>query len=153
MRASLMLLLLQRNDWPVPGNLCANGDFETDLTGWALAGATTATRITTEHKFGSACMELVLPAAAFAGEEFSTVPLTSGTIYTFSCWGKGTAGKSFRFVAYTNVTGQVTGTWAGGWQKLQFTATASGTGGAILRLDSNDVGDAQTCYIDGVAVR
>lgn len=86
--------------WEGTTNRLTNGSFETNTTGWAGTAATLA-RITSDAKFGSACLEVTATGAnakATFANAVTGAPIVIDT-YVASAWVKGvgaTIGKSLR---------------------------------------------------------
>jgi len=154
--------------WPAGGNQILNGGFETNLANTTATNAR-ITRITTDHKFGSACCEWQALASAptqlFFWANGGVVPVsgaTTGRRLVYSNWIRGVGnsiGKPWRLevnevggatpeelIAYSDYT------LTGAWQRLW-------VGGAMVRNDRTHFGlysvplnplSGDTIRIDGV---
>lgn len=73
--------------WPAAANLCTNGGFETDTTGWVgPGGGETLARSTAQHKFGSASLFTAYSGAGtWRGPGFD-VTISLNTTYVMSGW-------------------------------------------------------------------
>jgi len=80
--------------WPPATNLCTNGGFETNTTGWFQfqEGISTFVRSTSDFKFGAACgLITVAGGGGFGQRAFSFVSTpANGAVYTVSIWVKAT---------------------------------------------------------------
>jgi len=79
------------------GGLCDNPDFETDTTGWAANGTASIARVTSDSKFGGACLEITAGSANGTDRALYSVPvptLAAGTPYTVTLWTKEVVGTS-----------------------------------------------------------
>lgn len=65
-------------------NLCTNGSFETNTTGWS--GGAGISRVTTDHVYGTACLQVT---AAIQTNFPLTGTFKAGVAYQYSAWGKG----------------------------------------------------------------
>lgn len=149
---------------PAATNIVTNGGFETNTTGWVAQGAGSAiARITTDFKFGSACLKITPGAgstekgAAFGG---SAIAVSPSTTYTFGAWVKGTSGKLHKLTVNEYSAGPVyittqrtTSVVADGtWKRLSFTFT-TGAGTTLLDLFTVDGEDTTTdFFVDGVGL-
>ncbi len=75
-------------------NLISNPSFETNTTGWGSNGSSSIARVTSDFKFGTACIEITQAASAFSGL-VSTVlpPVVAGRAYNFSAYIKVPSGQ------------------------------------------------------------
>src|SRR5215471_992608 len=112
-------------------NQIANGDFETNTTGWAgVAGTETLTRITTDAKTGSACLQ-VTPTGLNGIRTNPGIAAALNGVYTASCYVKGIAGNVHRLKVLradgTTVLGAVVCPANGDWQRIvvSFTSLAA----------------------------
>lgn len=143
--------------WEAATNLCTNGGFETNTTGWTAWGAEASiSRVTTQAKFGSASLEVVVTDLGNRGTGVK-VSLSATTVYTFSAWVKVPTGATVRLAVYdTPATTQLGGVNVVGnddWQRASVTFTSDGDGGdhnfyIMTFADYNAV----TFYIDGVQI-
>lgn len=148
-----MTLMFAR--WAAATNLCTNGGFETNTTGWA-ATRSTVTRDTNDSKFGSACMSVV-STDDFAYTRYTFSGLANGT-YSLSLWEKG--GGTPSDTAFINVGDGTTellqiGTFAGDadWTKKSGSFTVSGSPANIfVDLYSRFLGANGEMLWDGVQV-
>jgi hypothetical protein len=137
-------------------NLVANPSFEVDLGGWAVSSST-ATRVTTDYKFGTASAQVVYTAS---GQTFylAVRPAVIGsTTYTASIWVKAELGKSFNMefreydaaqTSLINTAVAVTGT--GVWQRVSTTVMTQATTVSVQYIIRNQYSGAHTLYVDGV---
>ena len=145
--------------WEGTTNLITNGGFESNKTGWTASGST-ATQVTSQHKFGSGSLQVVTNGA-LSGEgalpSYPGINVTAGNTYTFSGWVYGTSG-SVMMIDYTFINGVNQGqhnqtsavTLNGTWQRLTLTDTApAGTTSMTPFIVTAGV-EAITFYIDGV---
>lgn len=143
--------------WEAATNLCTNGGFETNTTGWiAWKPEASISRVTTQSKFGSASLEVVVTDLGSRGTRV-TVSLSATTVYTFSAWVKVPTGATVRIAVYdTPVTTELGGVNVVGdddWQHASVTFTSDGDGGThnffiMTYADYNAV----TFYVDGVQI-
>ncbi len=138
-----------------------NGDFETNSTGWTnnVAGGV-ITRITTEAKFGAACLQTVNDgvSAAQGPTTAALTGLTAGNKYTASVFIKSVSGAvTVRLgidwytaldVVITSTTADITITSA--WQRYVLTGTAPALGVHAKVYVINTATTAATYNIDGV---
>lgn len=145
--------------WEATTNLVTNGGFETNATGWQGRGTgVTITRVTTDAKFGSACLQVFVPVSTDATWGLSTLtPFTvsPNTIYTMSAWVKGPAGKRVQFW-YMDQTGLGLGaapyvTLTGEWQRITYTVTTHATmTGMHIAIAPNTADTPLTFWVDAV---
>lgn len=147
--------------WPAATNLVTNGGFETDTTGWEGTGAAIA-RITTDSKFGAACLEATVSSAAdLAGARLSAgVSVSAGTAYTGSVWLKASTGTptvSISLVEYTALDAFVQTNTLDGvvlntstWTRIELPITTSGTTGIIRIYAATYGSQTATFKVDGV---
>lgn len=132
-------------------NLCTNGGFETNTTGWTLVSAAIA-RITSQFKFGAASLEIVTSNAAANEGAYHNFTATAA-VYTVSAWVRGAAGGTVRMAVRDNAGGSAqTGTavtLTGTWQRITLTTTAL-TAATWRCYVETDVQQAVTFQVDGV---
>lgn len=131
-------------------NLIGNPSFETDTSGWAVAGGATLTRDTSRSYSGAASMKVDASAgAAYSGAGYTVSPnLALGLTYTYSAYVWAPSGTSVNFAADalgTNTTLVGNGTW----QRVSVTGTAVGQQPFYVR--SLGVNQAPF-WVDGVMV-
>ncbi len=141
--------------WEATTNLCTNGGFETNLTGWV---GTTPTRVTSKAKFGAASMQLVQTTGDIVSLTSNLTGLTPSVAYTASAWVFVPVGTTINFVLqeFTVVDGFVgqsatafdgTGTW----QRISVTRTFGATGVHAMIYFVNAAGTSPSTYwVDGV---
>lgn len=134
--------------WEATTNLCTNGGFETDLTGWTALNTTVATRVTSQAKFGTASAQVVLDTTNQVEGIFFAINYTNGTVYTISAWVNGPAGEQLRLATSAQASSPVT--LAGGWQRLTFTFTAGVAETTLYVIRAAGATSAITYYVDGV---
>jgi len=146
--------------YPAATNLGTNGGFESNTTGWEGTGAAIA-RITTDAKFGAACLEVTVSSAAdIAGARRSAGDVVSAlTQYTGSLWLKASTGAptiTIYLVEYTGadafvqtnaLTGVVLSTTT--WQRLSLTITTSATTGLLRMYAATFGSQTATFKVDG----
>lgn len=149
--------------WEATTNLCTNGGFETNTTGWIINGVgTTLARVTTEQKFGIASLQIITPGSASnEGVIWNTGSVVSPSVaYTASAWVKAPVGT--RLVAFIQErTGAdvfiandfgTTLVADGTWQRISVTATLQATAGRarVGVLTGSAPAQAVTFYLDGM---
>ena len=162
-------------DGPVRTNLTNNPSVETNTTNWVAVGTgTTIARITTDSKYGSACLEVTKGAVNNAAGrlQFATgtrIAVLPDTTYMISAWvrvpaGNANAGLRIRRSPFTAVTGgsAITATvsatttvaTADGWVRLSSSITTTSTTNALgISVEQATAGTAgQKFLIDGVLV-
>lgn len=138
--------------WPATTNLHTNGGCETNTTGWTARNGATLSRVTSEHKFGTAALQIVTDSAQSSSSGELNIALTNGQKYAWSAWVKGTAGVRCRIYAVDGVSATLATTsftCDGSWQKqtVLFTATANNNHG--LRIGQTASGSSRTYFVDG----
>lgn len=119
--------------WPGATNLCTNGGFETNTTGWVAWGAGAAIeRRTTGAKFGSACLHVTVDDFGSRGTRNGTT-LAASTVYTVSVWCNLPTGKTVRLAAYNPIVSLELGgadhSGSGSWSRVSCTFTSDAGGG------------------------
>lgn len=142
--------------WPAATNICINGGFETNTTGWSAFLTAVLTRDTTGPKFGAASGKVAV-SANIDGVQID-VTLAAATTYTASGWFKVPTGKTLLFrnldaggsPAFASAT--IFGA-TGTWQRASFTFV-SGAGGAVTFQIYDVVASAYPYdfYFDGIQV-
>ena len=145
--------------WQGTTNLIANGGFETNTTGWsAQFGGENLSRVTSDYKFGTASLQVIVGTGNQGINTGSYLPgFSPSTTYTFSAWIKDTGAAMVLQVdeatsGYTYIQSQNTtvGSGTGLWRRINYTFTTSPTTGR-LSLDIYKGGTgATTFYIDGI---
>lgn len=142
--------------WEATTNLCTNGGFETNTTGWTGGGGGVVGRDASLAKFGAACGKFTKNADGNTNVGYASVTVVSGQTYTLSAWiyvpssfsgsevrfaHDGTLGGSQYVLANLGLRDQ--------WQKVSITNTATGTTAYII---CRQVGAANGdfIYMDGV---
>jgi hypothetical protein len=156
-------------------NLSPNPSIETNTTTWTIAGVgTTISRITTDAKYGFACIEVTKAAVVNSGIIHASasgqrIAVTPNTTYTYSVYvkvptGQETCGLRTRINQYTAVTGgttisttngtTVTVTDAQGWVRLtqQITTGATANAIAVWAVQTSAGTAGQKFLVDGVLV-
>src|SRR5215831_10203788 len=134
-------------------NQIANGDFETNTTGWSgVAGAETLARITTDSKFGSACMQ-VTPTGLNGARTNPGIAVALNAVYTASCYFKGIVGNTIRLrvlrADLSTVLGFMTLPSSGDWQRLVVSFTAPAAENVSVQVIEDTAGNA-IFKLDGV---
>jgi len=150
--------------WEAITNKVTNGGFETNLTDWSkiLDTGETLTRITTDYKFGIACMQVDIPAGGTQGAAFGAVveAVPQNDIWTASVWLKaktgGDVGKTVEI--YLNATGSADSSFAScvltaDWKRFSTTTTFASAGGTgwYVHVRSN-AAQAVGILVDGLQV-
>ena len=142
-----------------------NGNFETNTTGWANnAAGGVISRITTDAKFGAACLQTVNDGTG-ANQGPTTAMLagfTAGNVYTFHFWPKSVSGATairFRvdwyrtdgttFISSSTADLTLTAAWT---QHAILTATAPALGVKAQLFLINTAATAATYNLDGVQI-
>jgi hypothetical protein len=156
--------------WESTTNLCTNGGFETNTTGWATyqAGGV-LTRVTADKVFGATSLRFDMPAVG-NGAIYSGMPAgqawPASSSVTASCWFKGTAGQTFELQAIcgatdaTNFAATTEFVASGQWQRVIVTVTVpvgkTGDRMSVLMYKRNGSGlntaGADSFWLDGVQV-
>ena len=113
--------------WEATTNLVTNGGFETGTTGWGTFGGSIS-RITTNKKFGSACLQGITATGSSSGPSSPNVSVTGGATYTGSAWVLLPTGEPFVIRLNDGVgfsSSSYTGT--GEWQYVTHTRTVDVT--------------------------
>lgn len=138
-----------------------NGDFEEDTDGWAITGLTfnaapnSASRVTTQKKFGIASMEVNTPATLGSGPEFKIYGLfKKGITYTATIWMRGVDGTSFflRFGYSGNYLDSSAAASNGVWTQYTIDWTPTADRSYAVVAPRTNAANATTFYIDGAAV-
>lgn len=127
-------------------NLVTNGDFETNTTGWSVAGAgATMTRVTIYGRYG-ACSVRLAAGGGSIGYIVSTI--TSSTSQkTFSCWvAAETSGTTIQIGNTGDGNSGAISIPTGVWTKVAYTVTP----GAATRDWTIQTNAGKAVYIDGV---
>lgn len=144
--------------WESSTNLCTNGGFETNTTGWTTGGTNTIASSATRFKFGAkSCLATYADNATLA--DFA-ITITNAA-HTASCWvyiptAYDGAGIELRQLNYTVAASAVAANMAtrDAWQRLSLTFTPGAD--VIGNIQINNTGAAPTAtrfiYIDGVQV-
>jgi len=134
-------------------NVCENGGFESNTNGWGAIRASVLTRINTDAKFGSWCLDLVNDGTqALQGAQY-VLPTaqTNGVTYMLSGWVKSISGSTAIMLSISdNVTdtNQVF-TLAPYWQRFRLSKTWASSLAGAFRFFIN--GTAAAHYlIDGI---
>lgn len=138
-----------------------NGDFETNTTGWTNnAAGGVLSRITTDSKFGSACLETVNDGVnPFQGPISSLLTgLTPGNNYTLHFWAKSISGATSVRVLIEWFTAGVVFinstisdiTLTSTWKHFTVVGTAPALGVDAQLVIYNTVASAATYRIDGI---
>ncbi|MGI8423589.1 MAG: phage head spike fiber domain-containing protein [Chloroflexota bacterium] len=138
--------------WPAATNLVTNGGFETNTTGWTAQLSGIIARITSQFRFGAACLQLDC-SGQYAGA-YTGVTVVALSTYTFSIWIKRT-GVSNNFQLYylksdLSILAQTTVPAILGWQRVSVTGVHPAGTTARLLVQNDSVGGSETVYIDGV---
>lgn len=155
--------------WEATTNLCNNGGFESGTTGWVADSDWTLSRITTDAKFGSACLRAYDADFDGSASSFRSPPCTvsATTIYTASVWirvkaATGVGGGRLKIWWYSDASGTtyisessatVVGETNDQWVKISITATSPGTAASARVVVANDgytSGNPVEFYVDGV---
>lgn len=126
-------------------NLCPNGDFETNTTGWSLVGTgASMTRITTLGYYGLCSLRV----AAVTGSALGQITITSSTSQkTFSAWViPETAGVTATIGNTVDGSSGAISLPVGVWTKIAYTVTP----GSATRTWYIQVSAGNAIYIDGV---
>lgn len=135
--------------WESTTNLCTNGGFESNTTGWDIfQPGTTIARVTTGAKFGSAAAQITLDGTTSNQGVFYNYIYTAGTTYTLSAWVNGPVG-SFLVIGYSAAQQQYTLT--GAWQRITYTWTA-GSGDSRLYVIEGTHQQTMSFLLDGVQI-
>lgn len=146
--------------WEATTNLLTNGGFETDTSTYTGLRSATLTRVTSDHKFGTACCQVVTPGAALKeGIIRSNFAASASTAYAEGAWVKAPAGTRLelsldwytgaRVFNSTSVTSLIA---TGGWDRVTVAATSPvGTTSVdfVLCTSSTGANQAVTFYVDG----
>jgi len=127
-------------------NQIANGDFETNTTGWSGVGGTeTLTRITTDFKSGTACMQ-VTPTGLNGARTNPGIAVALNGVYTASAYVKGVVGNTLRLrvlrADLTTVLGFMTTPANGDWQRLVVSFTAPAAEAISVQVIEDTAGNA-----------
>jgi hypothetical protein len=154
-------------------NWIKNPSFETNTTGWSSVAGATLTRITSEGRDGSACLQVTnasASAAQFGGTgSGNMIPLVAGSgNYTISAYiklglGNTTANYFLRQLQYEDEASTSTvsagngGTqslsYTGNWVRLTYTITkAAAANFLIIRIVTASTTPSETFLIDSVMV-
>lgn len=156
--------------WGTSTNLCTNGGFETNTTGWVGEANVSVAPDITWSKFGFRSVKItkLTNGVAGAGFTFNVSGLTIGVVYTISGWMMGTATTCY--LLCVGIGGSTPGAISSTPKKVTFTFTATGTShnvgvqtggglaGEIVFLDGFQIelGSIATPYIEtdgGAATR
>ena len=155
---------LQRVTLLAPSNLLANGNFETNTTGWTAGANSTLAQSTTVAKFGTGSARLTATASGANSMTTPTgtsgIPVTAGVSYTLYAYTylAGLRGFSHAILWYNSAgtflsqstfsTGPLP---AGSWSGTAVTGTApAGAAYAGLSLSVTGCSAAELTYFDGV---
>jgi len=144
--------------WAAATNLCTNGGFETNTTGWTTGGTNTIAASAEQFKFGAKSLKAVYADNANLADYAAII---TNAEHTVSVWvyiptAYDGAGIELRQLNYTVATSAVAANMAlrDQWQRLtlSFTPGADVTG----NIQVNNTGAAPTAtrfiYVDGVQV-
>lgn len=136
-------------------NRMTNSSFEVDYTGWSTHLGAGLARVTTEHKFGAASLQVtpgVNPSSGVIVSNTTSWVLTSGTPYFFSTWIKGAQNHKYR-IWVDNGSGPIAGlsfVTTGAWQRVVCPFSAVGSVQHYGFIDKDDVtSDTVPFYVDG----
>ncbi len=141
-------------------NLITNPGFETDPSGWEGSGASIA-RITSDAKFGSACLEVTVgsPADLAGARRSSGEAVSAGTPYTGSLWLRASSGTptiAISLVEYTGADAFVkTNTQTGielntsEWLQTSLSITTQATTGIVRVYAATFGSQTATFKVDG----
>lgn len=146
--------------WANATNLCQNGGFETNTTGWAdFVGTETLNRQAAVPVFGSIRLNVSTPGGTtYEGCQYGSVTVTASTRYTASAWVASASGSipmRIQIVELTSLDAEVgrttlTFTATGLWQRFQVDRLFGATGvKARIYITTTD-GVAHTFLLDGV---
>ncbi len=140
--------------WRSSTNLVPNGGFESNITGWS-----NGTRITTDSKFGNACMDLLVPSAD-QNTLSDRIAVNPSSSYICSAFIKSSSKYRLEITWYTSAlaiisistSGTLTGN--GSWRRDSISAT-SPSNAAFASININDQAFSTNTYpydfyIDGV---
>lgn len=147
---------------PGRANLCTNGGFETNTTGWItsgpgywLTGTPTLSRITTDFKFGTACARIVVASGQYNGLSYA-VTLSATTAYIVSFWYKGTSNGAACFFGEadggTSAGAALNQDTGGEWLRFSQTFTTSADTANVFGIRTTAVGGTMDYVIDGVQI-
>lgn len=132
--------------WPAATNLCTNGGFESNTTGWTNVGTGVGTRITTDHKFGTACMEVnnsaVTDGVAFTGSGNASQSTPYTASFEIKAKAAGDVGAEIQYFVdavggtYENINSTVALT--ADWQRVELPVTFANAGHTGWRLVVRD---------------
>jgi len=146
--------------WPAATNLCTNGGFETNTTGWAAFTTETIARSTAWAAFGQASL-LISP---YVGNQYNagfnvTLPaagtyVISVTIKVSSDFNKTSVQQSFLNFVNETARGSPTTVTAGNTVRTSRTITVSGAGAGdcLLFVNGTAGSEAGSIAIDGVQI-
>lgn len=132
---------------PGTTNLCTNGGFETNTTGWTAYTTGAIARVTTQANFGSASLEVTCPANLDGA--YFTFSYTNGTQYTISVWALIPSGVSARMATSAGSSTVVAGD--GTFKRLTVSFTAAVGENALYIQRSGGTGTV-ILYVDGVQI-
>lgn len=137
--------------WPAATNLCTNGGFETNTTGWIFGGLGSLARSAVQAEFGS-WSGRIIPLGQNDGAHIDPA-VVAGTIYTQSVWVyRTTLADNWQVWAWGSSTRQTNAsvTWVLGWNRaiVSFTAAVGETSNQILVINTSAV-PTETVYVDG----
>jgi len=148
--------------WPAATNLCTNGGFTTNTTGWGPVAPNTIARSTAQSKFGSSSGLLTRDTGtADTNCGAFTVTVPGAGAYTFSLWvyvptsydGSSVDINLEGFVGGSGSNAAATLATRDQWQRVSTTYTVAGgdlTGAIVVRLIGASTG--KFIYIDGVQI-
>lgn len=144
--------------WPAATNLCTNGGFETDTTGWTAGGTNTIASSATQFKFGAKSNLATYSNNATLADYAATI---ANVAHTVSVWlyipaAYDGAGIELRQLNYTVAASATNASMAtrDAWQKATLTFTPGAD--VIGNIQVNNTGAAPTAgrfiYIDGFQI-
>lgn len=146
-------------------DILTNPGFEVNTTGWAVDGATSITRVTTNKYNGFASLQVVAPATANTGADTTafTTPLISATQYTLSFYVQASGSNFTTLRAGVSNTGLAAGETActlnstsavtTGWKRFSCTFTTSTVSGTPYIFIEHSDATAHTFFVDSVQLQ
>lgn len=138
-------------------NLCTNGSFETNTSGWANGTGGTITRTTAEHKFGSAAGQIVYAGSVV--NEYVGYPITPPSIGAFvaGLWMKAPAGSVLQITLAGSANNSTPFVGTADWQFVSARVTNTAIVTTTLYVATYSLAGASspqaiTVYIDGAHI-
>lgn len=128
-------------------DIVANGTFESNTNGWAGAGGSTISRVTTQSHSGVASLQSVTTITQ--ATTVAAYTFTKDNQYTMKAWVKGTAGNKIKLTAGGQDDAEHT--FTGNWDELTFTFIAQTA--SASNYGAKAVTASQTYWMDDVTVK